>query len=119
MNVHIMRDRRLSIAVFALFFSWLLSFPFEGQIFYTLADSFQIDPGGMIFWSMVTYFAGLLSCNIVVKIMRAAKRLILVSIAYCAIGTSVFFLTPSFLLFVFMILPLFYPAAAFQPGLLF
>ncbi len=37
------KNRRLSIIVFSLFFSWLLSFLFEGQILYALADYYDIS----------------------------------------------------------------------------
>ena len=38
----ILNGRRLSIIVFSLFFSWMLAFPFQGQILYALSDKFNI-----------------------------------------------------------------------------
>ena len=92
-----MDERRLSIVVFSLFFSWLLAFPFEGQVLYALALRYNIDPHTMIFGSITAHFAGLILCGYLIKTMSAAKRLILFSIVFCMIGSSVFFFAPSIL----------------------
>lgn len=92
-----MNERRLSIVVFSLFFSWLLAFPFEGQVLYALAQRNKIDPHMMIFGSITAHFAGLILSGFLIKTRLAAKRLILFSIAYCIIGCSVFFFAPSIL----------------------
>ena len=90
-------ERRLSIVVFSLFFSWLLAFPFEGQVLYALAQQVAIDPHTMIFGSITVHFAGLFLCGFIIKSMSAARRLIQVSIAYCIMSSSVFFFAPSIL----------------------
>jgi len=92
-----MDERRLSIVVFSLFFSWLLAFPFEGQVLYALADSFRIDPHSMIFGSIAVHVAGLFFCGFLIKTMKAARRLMLFSIVFCILGTGVFFFNPSVL----------------------
>lgn len=42
-------NRRLSVIVFSLFFSWLLAFPFEGRILYALADYHHILASSFVF----------------------------------------------------------------------
>lgn len=42
-------ERKLSVLVHSLFSSWMLAFLFEGQIFYSLADSKKIDPAITVF----------------------------------------------------------------------
>jgi DNA-binding CsgD family transcriptional regulator/F0F1-type ATP synthase assembly protein I len=90
-------DRRLSVIVFSLFFSWLLAVPFEGRILYALADYYNISVGSFIFGTMAAHFAGLLACGFFVRNMSAAKKLILFSIAFCVVASVVFFSPPSFL----------------------
>lgn len=59
-----MDERKLSIVVFSLFFSWILSFPFEGQVLYALAQRYNIEPGTMIFGAITVHFAGLILCGL-------------------------------------------------------
>ncbi|MBR0576928.1 LuxR family transcriptional regulator [Proteiniclasticum sp. BAD-10] len=90
-------NRRLSIIVFSLFFSWLLAFPFEGKILYALADYHHISARSFVFGTMAAHFAGLLACGLFVKNIRTAKKLILISIAFCILASSAFFQPPSIL----------------------
>lgn len=92
-----LNERNLTIIVFALFFSWLLAFPFEGQILYALAASVHIDPRGMIFGAIAIHFTGLFLCGIFIKTIQAAKTLMLFSIAFCILVATVFFFSPSVL----------------------
>ncbi len=89
--------RRLTIIVFSLFFAWLLAFPFEGRILYALADYYNVPVHQFVFSTMASHFAGLILCGFIIKTMKAAKRLMLGSIAFCAAASGVFFLPPSFL----------------------
>ena len=90
-------NRRLSVIVFSLFFSWLLAFPFEGRILYALADYHRISARSFVFGTMAAHFAGLLVCGFFVGNMRTAKKLMLFSIAFCIAASGVFFGSPSFL----------------------
>jgi len=91
------RDRRLTVIVFSLFFSWLLAVPFEGQVLYAVTGYHGVSAQSYVPGAMAAHFAGLIACGFFVKNIRAAKRLILFSIAFCAATTCVFFLSPSFL----------------------
>lgn len=90
-------ERRLSIIVFAVFFSWLLAFPFEGQILYALSDYHHIPAHQFVFGTISAHFIGLFLCGFFVKNMRTAKRLMLFSIVFCIVVSCVFFFPPSFL----------------------
>ena len=90
-------NRGLSIIVFSLFFSWLLAFPFQGQVLYAIVGLYNIDVYSMIYGTMAAHFAGLLLCGFLVKTIKAAKQLILFSIVFCMAGSSLFFFTPSIL----------------------
>jgi len=92
-----LNKRYQSIAVFAFFFSWLLAVPFEGQVFYSLADYYHIDPLPMIYGAIWTHFLGLFSIGFFIKTFKAAKRLMQFSISFCMLGSVVFFFTPSIL----------------------
>lgn len=90
MNIN-MDERRLSIVVFSLFFSWVLAFPFEGQVLYGLARQYNIEPHTMLFGSIAATFVGLFLCGFWIKTMSAAKRLILFSIVFCMFASGIFF----------------------------
>jgi DNA-binding CsgD family transcriptional regulator len=93
----VINDRRLSVIVFSLFFSWLLAFPFEGRILYALADYRNISAHSFVFGTMAAHFTGLLVCGLFIRNMQTAKKLMLFSIAFCIVASSVFFRPPSFL----------------------
>lgn len=90
-------ERNLAVLVFSLFFSWLLAFPFEGQVLYSLLEKFNIHSSNYIFKSIIAHLIGLLSCSFYIKNMKSAKILISVSIVVCIAGTSVFIFEPSIL----------------------
>lgn len=90
-----MDQRRLSIVVFSLLFSWMLAFPFEGQVLYALARQHDVDPREMVFMAIAAHFVGLFFCGFLIKTMKAAKGLMLFSIVFCMMGSGVFFFAPS------------------------
>lgn len=89
--------RRVSIIMFSLFSSWMLAFPFQGQVFYAIFNRYNQDPHTMIFGSVVAHFIGLIGCGVFIKSMKAAKRLMLFSFIFLIAGTGVFLFTPSIL----------------------
>lgn len=88
-------ERSLSIVVHSLFSSWMLAFLFEGQIFYSLADAYKIDPAVMVFYGVAAIFAGLLLCGLFIKTKKAAKRLFLCSYLFFIAVSMIFFFPPS------------------------
>jgi len=85
-----LNDRRLSVIVFSLFFSWLLAFPFEGTILYEIAYYYQVLVHPYIFATIAVHLAGLILSGFVVKTMQSAKKLMLYSIVFCVIVSVIF-----------------------------
>lgn len=92
------RDKRsLSIVVFSLFFSWMLAFPFEGQVLFAVASIHNINTYSLTFGSIAAQFAGLFSCGFFIKSIKSVKYFMLFSIVVCMFGTILFFFPPSIL----------------------
>lgn len=89
-------NRGLTAIVFTLFFGWLLSFPFEGQVLYAIASSYALDPRALIFGLMAAHFFGLLLCGLLIRSLQAAKNIVLYCIVYCVASSLLFFFRPSF-----------------------
>lgn len=89
------KEKKLSIVVFSLFSSWLLAFPFEGQVLYAITEKFNIDAHAMIFGSIAAHFFGLIYCGFFIKTMKTVKYLMIFSIVFCIAGSISFFFTPS------------------------
>jgi len=92
-----MDERKLSVVVHSLFSSWMLSFLFEGRIFYSLADAYKFDPAGMVFCGVAANFVGLLLCGLFIKTKKAARRLFLCSYILFFAVSVIFFFPPSLL----------------------
>lgn len=88
---------KLSVIVFSLFFSWLLAVPFQGQVLYAIANQNDVDINATIFWAIASHFLGLFTCGFIIRNIRAAKKVILFSIIFCMVGSSVLFFAPSVL----------------------
>ena len=73
----------------------MLAFLFEGQIFYSLADAYKIDPAVMVFCGVAAMFAGLLLCGLFIKSKKAAKRLFLCSYPFFIAVSAMFYFPPS------------------------
>ena len=56
-------DRNLSVVVFSLFFSWQLSFPFEGQVLYSIFATYGMSTDVIILSAIFTTLAGLFFCS--------------------------------------------------------
>ncbi len=93
----ILNGRRLSIIVFSLFFSWMLAFPFQGQILYSLSDKFNLNSNQMVYSAIFANFVGLFSCGFFIHSITAAKKLMLYSIVICFVLSLIFFFPTSFL----------------------
>ncbi|MCQ1529641.1 helix-turn-helix domain-containing protein [Lutispora saccharofermentans] len=92
-----MDKKTLSVIVFSLFFSWLLAFPFEGQVLYAVTGKFNINARSMVFGAIAAHFIGLFFCGFFIKSIKATKKLMIFSIIFCIIGSLPFFLSPSIL----------------------
>lgn len=92
-----LNERVLSIIVFSLFFAWILAFPFEGQILYSLIDIYEVESYSMIFGAIAAQLGGLFLCGFFIKTMRSAKRFMLGANVFCLVATAVFLFPPSVL----------------------
>lgn len=90
-------ERNLSVVVHSLFSAWLLSFLFEGRIFYSLAEAYNFEPAGMVLCGVAAVFAGLLLCGLFIKTRKAAKGLFLSSYLFFIALSVIFFFPPSLL----------------------
>lgn len=90
-------ERKLSIIIFSLFFSWLLAFPFEGQVLYVISNKYNILVHNMVFGAMIFHSMGLVLSGFFIRSIKAAKRFIIKSIIFCIVGTTIFFFSPSML----------------------
>lgn len=88
-------NRKISIIVFSLFFSWLLAFPFEGRILYALANYYNTSAHQFVFGTMSAHFAGLFLCGFFVRTTQRARTLMLFSLVFCIAASSIFFFPPS------------------------
>ena len=73
----------------------MLAFLFEGQIFYSLADTYKVDPAVMVFCGVAAMLAGLLQCGLFVKTNKAAKRRCRCSFIFFIAISVIFFFPPS------------------------
>lgn len=87
----------LPVISFSLFSSWLLAFPFGGQVLLAIANIHNMDLHWLVFNSIAAQLIGLFICGFFIKTTMAAKRLMLLSIIICTLSTIVFFFPPSLL----------------------
>ncbi len=90
-------ERMLSVITHSLFSAWMLSFLFEGQIFYSLADAYNFYPSSTVFSGIAALFAGLLFCGLFIKTKKAMRRLFLASHLFFIAVSAFFFFPPSLL----------------------
>ncbi len=90
-----MNERKLSIIVHSLFSAWMLAFLFEGQILYSLADAFDLDPDVMIFGGIAALLVGAFLCGFLVKTKKSAKRLFMGSYLFFIASSVAFFFPPT------------------------
>lgn len=108
LNAFNLNERKLTIIVFSLFFSWVLTFPFEGQLLYAITKQYNINPQSMIFSAIIAQFLGLFLSGFFVKEMKVAKYIILFSIIFCITTTGIFFLSPSFIWSILLVMSSFF-----------
>ncbi len=85
-------QKKLSIVSFSLFFAWILSFPFEGQVIYVLAENAGINPTKLVLIAVFFHFVGLFVGGFFIKKQAAAKVAMIGSTVVCMAGSLIFFL---------------------------
>ncbi len=84
-------QQQLTVIVFSLFFAWILSFPFEGQLVYAFSEKFSQNVGSIVFSAIFAHFIGLFLCGFFVKNAAYAKKVILITSLFCLFGSIAFF----------------------------
>lgn len=92
MRAYMLTERVQMVLLFSLFFSWVLAFPFEGQILRHLSQYMPVEPNVVIFGAIGVHFIGLLVAGMWTKTIFAVRNLILFSIAAAGLTTVAFFL---------------------------
>lgn len=98
-----LNQRTRSIIAFSMFSAWLLSFAYEGQILYSLLDSYQVDPGKLTMLAVLAHAAGLFLCGFIVKDIKKARKVMITAAGLCIAGSCTFFFAPSALWMVSLI----------------
>ena len=96
--------RLLSTIGCSLFFAYILSVLFEGQVLYSLSASFAVETSVHLLIAMAAHLLGLFSCGHFVKSLGAVRRVMIVSMGVCVLATIPFFFGPSALWIVGLIL---------------
>lgn len=91
-RIKVVNKRILSVVGFSFLFAYILSFLFEGQVFYSLLELYAANASGYILAAIVAHFAGLFSCGYFAKSPIVAKKIMLGSMGLCLITTTPFFL---------------------------
>lgn len=89
------KGRRFSILLFTFYFSWLLAFPFQGQILYALAVESGMDTGSFTLLTLTAHVAGLFSSGFFTFNTKQAVQRMLISIPTCLACSLFFFFAPS------------------------
>ncbi len=91
----LLRERRLAVIIHSLFSSWMLSFIFEGEVFYSVIGAFDLDPSAMVFGGIAGVFSGLLLSGLFIKTKKGAKKIFLYSYPFFIVISVPFFYSPS------------------------
>lgn len=95
-------QEKLSVVGFSLFGAWLLSFLFEGQVFYALAEKAEADITRLVLITILVHFIGLFTAGVFIKKQIVAKMTMVTSTVVCIAGSLIFFLPFSLLWYIAM-----------------
>ena len=91
MNKSAITARTVSVCAFSFLFAYILSFPFEGNVLYSLLDSAKVDASQFILTAIIAHFFGQFTCGFLCKSPRWAKRIMLIGMGICVTLTAAFF----------------------------
>ena len=83
------------MVAFSLEFGWLLSFLFEGQVLYGLAEHFHVRPDAYVLAAIMAHVVGLFGCGFFVRSPRAARNVSLGGLLVCFLSALPFYAAPS------------------------
>lgn len=107
------RNRIVSVVICSFLLAYLLTFVFEGKVFYSLLDYFEVENNNYILLSISAHFAGLFLSGFFVKSSKTAKIVMKVTMCVCLLGTIPFFFSPSVLWIICILITGFFSGNAF------
>lgn len=108
-----MNYRSISIILLALLLSWVLAFPFEGQILIAVAWHFKQDVRGLIYAGILAYSLGTLVSDSVIKNGRRIKQLFIGTTILCITTSFVFLFGLIILWYIMLIASMFFAGCCF------
>jgi DNA-binding CsgD family transcriptional regulator len=87
--------RLLSSAGCSLFFAYILSFLFEGQVLYSLFESSAVGTSPYLLAAIIAHVFGLFSCGYFVKSRSSVRYVMIGSMGLCVLATTPFLSGPS------------------------
>jgi len=81
----------VSVMIASLLGAWIISFPYEGQLLYTLAKSYGVECTAILDISLLMLVVGLVAGGIFVRTIQMAKNVLIISIPVCILLTITFF----------------------------
>jgi DNA-binding CsgD family transcriptional regulator len=85
------KNRRLSIIIVSLLGAWIVCFPYEGQLLSSLAKIYGIESEVLQDISLVMQVVGLILGGLLLKTIKAARKLIIYAIPVCILCMVTFF----------------------------
>jgi DNA-binding CsgD family transcriptional regulator len=87
-----LNNRWASIILISILGAWIMCFPYEGQLLYTIARNYGMESNRMLDISLILLVVGLILGGIFIKNFVIAKKIIVFSIPICIICTISFIL---------------------------
>jgi DNA-binding CsgD family transcriptional regulator len=81
---------RRPIIIISLLGAWIISFPYEGQLLYTMAKDYGIEYSQMLDISLIMQVIGLIIGGIFVTTTKIAKKILIFAIPICILCTVTF-----------------------------
>ncbi|RNC28527.1 MAG: Transcriptional regulatory protein DegU [Candidatus Dichloromethanomonas elyunquensis] len=91
------KQKLFSTLSFSLFFGWLLSFPFEGQVLSSLLESQALSYSFLNLAALCAHFTGLITGGFIINKLPAAKTVLSLSAGLCLAGSIIFLFHSSWL----------------------
>ncbi|WP_176719890.1 LuxR C-terminal-related transcriptional regulator [Desulfuribacillus alkaliarsenatis] len=95
--IALLRNDRIKLISFSLFFGWLLAVPFEGQVLYRLLELSDIEGSMHTVIAVFAHFLGLIVSGFLINRQYVAKMTMVIATVICILGSLVFFLSFSML----------------------
>ncbi len=96
-------ERSLSVAVFVLYYSWVMAIPYLGQILLALGELYGINVYTLMYGCLFSHMAGLFCCGFFCRTLRCAKIFLQIGCIISFAATAVLFFPPTWLWTVLML----------------